>query len=81
LRALPAVTDAVVWRCHHEGRDFLAAGVETVLSRAKLEQALAANLPAWKLPKHYFIAAELPRTARGKLDLGALRKRTGEPRA
>ena len=47
---------------------------------AELEQALAARLPAWKLPKAYVIARELPRTARGKLDLAAL-KREGQPPA
>jgi acyl-CoA synthetase (AMP-forming)/AMP-acid ligase II len=44
-----------------------------VRSRSEIEKALAARLPAWKLPKTYFIARELPRTARGKLDLAALR--------
>jgi acyl-coenzyme A synthetase/AMP-(fatty) acid ligase len=74
LRALPGITDATVWLWQSQGRDFLAAGVETALSRAKLEQALAARLPAWKLPKFYFIARELPRTPRGKLDLAALKR-------
>jgi len=80
LRALPGVTDAAVWLWQSEGRDLLAAGVETAHSRAELEQALAARLPAWKLPKAYVIARELPRTARGKLDLAAL-KREGQPPA
>jgi acyl-CoA synthetase (AMP-forming)/AMP-acid ligase II len=75
LRSLPAVTDAAVWIQQKQGRDFLAAGVETTLSQAKIEQALAARLPAWKMPKCYFMAKKLPRTARGKLDLPALRKR------
>jgi acyl-CoA synthetase (AMP-forming)/AMP-acid ligase II len=74
LRALPGVTDATVWLWQSQGRDFLAAGVETAQSRAEIEQALAAHLPAWKLPKAYFIARELPRTARGKLDLLAIKR-------
>jgi len=74
LRAVPHVTDAIVWRHNCEGRDFLAAAVETVLPRLKLEAALAQQLPAWKMPKHFFLAAELPRTLRGKLDRAALRK-------
>jgi len=74
LRALPGVTDAVVWLWQSQGRDLLAAGVETTHSRAEIERALAARLPAWKLPKTYFIARELPRTARGKLDLAALKR-------
>jgi len=35
---------------------------------------LAARLPAWKLPKTWFLARELPRTARGKLDLTAMKQ-------
>jgi acyl-coenzyme A synthetase/AMP-(fatty) acid ligase len=79
LRALPGVTDAAVWLGQSQGRDLLAAGVETAHSRAELERALAARLPAWKLPKAYVIARELPRTARGKLDLAALRQGSGDP--
>jgi len=78
LRALPGVTDAAVWLEQSQGRDLLAAGVETTQSRAEIERALAACLPAWKLPKTWFIARELPRTARGKLDLVAM-KRQVEP--
>jgi acyl-coenzyme A synthetase/AMP-(fatty) acid ligase len=74
LRALPGVTDVTVWLGQSQGRDFLAAGVETAQSRAEIERALAARLPAWKLPKVYVIARELPRTARGKLDLAAMKR-------
>jgi len=74
LRSVPAVTDAAVWMQQGRDRDFLAAGVETTLTRAKLEETLGARLSAWKMPKCYFIAKELPRTARGKLDLAALRR-------
>jgi len=73
LRALPGVTDASVWLSQSQGRDLLAAAVETTHSRAEIERALASHLPAWKLPKTYVIARELPRTARGKLDLSALK--------
>jgi acyl-CoA synthetase (AMP-forming)/AMP-acid ligase II len=76
LRALPGVTDAAVWLAQSHGRDLLAAGVETTHSRAEIEQALAARLAAWQLPKAYVIARELPRTPRGKLDLVALKQRT-----
>ena len=72
LRALPGVTDAVVWSQQRQGRDLLAAAVETTHSRAGIEQALAKHLPLWKLPKTYIVARELPRTMRGKLDLAAL---------
>ena len=73
LRAMPGVTDVVVWLEQNGSRDLLAAGVETMHSRVQIEQALAARLPAWKLPKSYLITREFPRTARGKLDLPALK--------
>jgi len=73
LRALPGVSDAAVWLSHSEGRDLLVAGVETTQSRAPIERLLAAQLPAWKLPKSYVITREFPRTARGKLDLPKLK--------
>jgi acyl-CoA synthetase (AMP-forming)/AMP-acid ligase II len=77
LRSLPGVTDVIVWLVAGLGRDQLAAAVETRLSRVEVEKALAAKLPAWKWPKAYLIASELPRTARGKLDLSALRLKAG----
>jgi acyl-coenzyme A synthetase/AMP-(fatty) acid ligase len=76
LRVLPGVTDAAVWLERSHGRDFLAAAVETTQARVEVEQALAAQLPAWKMPRSYVLARELPRTARGKLDLPALRRRS-----
>jgi acyl-coenzyme A synthetase/AMP-(fatty) acid ligase len=79
LRALPGVTDAAVWLDQSQGRDLLSAGVETTQSRPELEKALAARLPSWKLPKTWFIARELPRTARGKLDLAALKRESQPP--
>jgi acyl-coenzyme A synthetase/AMP-(fatty) acid ligase len=73
LRSLPGVTDVAVWLTQREGRDLLAAGVETDLGQSELERALTRHLPAWKHPRFYLIARELPRTARGKLDHAALR--------
>jgi len=75
LRSWPDVADAIVWIQQSEGRDYLAAGVETTLLLAQVESDLAAQLPTWKLPKSYFIAKKLPRTGRGKIDLSALRER------
>jgi acyl-coenzyme A synthetase/AMP-(fatty) acid ligase len=75
LRALPGVTDAAVWRHHTAGRDALAAAVESVHAPSQLEHALAAKLPAWKLPRWYVVDSTLPRTARGKLDMAELRRR------
>jgi acyl-CoA synthetase (AMP-forming)/AMP-acid ligase II len=75
LRSLPGITDAAVWLSQSHGRDLLAAAVETTLSQTDLERALALRLPAWKAPKKYFLATELPRNARGKLDLALIRQK------
>ena len=74
LRALPGVSDAAVWLRQNDGRDALAAGVETTRPRGEIEQALAAQLPAWKLPKAYIVLREFPRNGRGKVDLRALQR-------
>ena len=74
LRTIPGVTDAVVWLDHVEGRDLLAAGVETTNSRAEIGHRLAAHLPAWKMPKTWVLARELPRNARGKVNLALVKK-------
>jgi acyl-CoA synthetase (AMP-forming)/AMP-acid ligase II len=76
LRSLPGVSDAAVWLWKSQGRDLLAAAVETTRPRAEIERALGALLPAWKLPKTYIIARELARNARGKLDLATLKSHT-----
>ena len=73
LRTLPGVTDASVWLAQNNGRDLLAAAVETSRAQTSIEKSLADQLPAWKLPKLYVILREFPRTARGKLDAAALR--------
>ena len=73
LRAIAGVSDAHVWLEHRQGRDTLAAAAETNLTRVKIEHALAAKLPAWKMPKHLTLVPEFPRTPRGKLDVVRLR--------
>ncbi len=75
LRALPGVTDASVWLAQHDGRDWLAAAVETAHEQAQIEKALVERLPGWKLPKLYVVLREFPRTGRGKLDVAALKAR------
>jgi acyl-coenzyme A synthetase/AMP-(fatty) acid ligase len=74
LRSITGVSDAHVWLEHRAGRDLLAAAAETKLTRHRIEHALAEKLPAWKMPKHLQLAPELPRTARGKLDVAQLRR-------
>ncbi len=74
LRAIEGVTDAHVWLEHLAGRDLLAAAAETELSLHTIEHALAEKLPAWKMPKRFVLQAELPRTARGKLDVAQIKQ-------
>ena len=81
LRQLPGVSDAwVTVLVDARGNDVLAAAVETRQTRAVVEAALARRLPLWQLPKRLFLAAQLPRTGRSKLDTGGLRARL-EPTA
>ena len=77
LRGLPGVTDASVWLAQSQGRDVLVAAVETTHARRRIEEALAARLPAWKLPKGYLVLREFPRTGRGKVDFGTLKRAAG----
>ena len=74
LRSMEAVSDAGVWVLQSKGREYLGAAVETALNQQEIEVLLMDRLPAWKIPKRYFIASELPRTPRGKLDAVKLRK-------
>ncbi len=74
LRGMAPVSDAAIWILQSKGREYLGAAVETTLTQEEIERRLADHLPAWKIPKCYFIASELPRTPRGKLDAAILRK-------
>lgn len=74
LRGVPGITEAIVWVVSQSERSFLQAAVETHLSLGEVQKALSIRLPEWKFPKRYFITTELPRTARGKVDMTALRK-------
>ncbi len=75
LRGLPGITDASVWLAQSNGRDLLAAAVETTHAQARIESGLAAHLPAWKLPKLYVVLREFPRSGRGKIDVAELKQR------
>ena len=77
LRTLDGVTDAWVGvgsRSAGSG-DFLLAAVETSRSRSEVQQALAERIPAWQIPRQWWVAPQLPRTARGKLDRRELEAR------
>lgn len=77
LRGLDGVTDAWVGVGSRlsGGEEFLLAAVETSRSRAEVRQALAERVPAWQVPRQWWVAPQLPRTARGKLDRLELEKR------
>ena len=81
LRALDGVTDAWVGVQARlaGGEDFLLAAVETRRTGEDVRQALAERLPAWQMPRQWWVAPRLPRTARGKLDRQELEMRCAEP--
>jgi acyl-coenzyme A synthetase/AMP-(fatty) acid ligase len=70
LRKIPKVSDVWVSVKQQSNRsDVIVAAIESNLSQNHIEKLLSKNLPAWKLPRRYFIQSSLPRTARGKLDI------------
>ncbi len=77
LRGLDGVTDAWVGVGSRAsgGEDFLLAAVETARPRAEVQRALAERVPAWQVPRQWWVAPLLPRTARGKLDRQELEAR------
>lgn len=75
LRCVPKAGEARVMVLHNQGRDYLVAFVEAACSRAaEFEMALRDALPAWKLPRRLIVRDRLPRNARGKLDVEALKR-------
>lgn len=67
LRAVPGVREAHA--IAHPGRaDALAAAVAAELAPAELRRRLGEHLAAWKIPERLVVMAELPHTARGKID-------------
>ena len=79
LRALDGVTDAWVGVQARAagGEDFLLAAVETARTGEEVRQALAERVPAWQIPRQWWVALRLPRTERGKLDRRELEARCG----
>ena len=82
LRALDGVTDAWVGVQTRAagGEDFLLAAVETTRTGDEVRRALAERLPAWQMPRQWWVAASLPRTERGKLDRRELEARCASGR-
>jgi long-chain acyl-CoA synthetase len=74
LRALAGVRD--VWVAVTDGAEpTLGAAVASNRSAAELRAALLADTATWKVPKRWLVLAELPVTARGKIDTRMLRDR------
>lgn len=67
LCLMPGVREARVMVIR-KTRDVLLACVETDLTRQAILDHLAKVLPEWKIPRRWFLAAALPRNARGKID-------------
>jgi acyl-coenzyme A synthetase/AMP-(fatty) acid ligase len=82
LRSLDGVTDAWVGVQTRpaSGEDYLLAAVETHRPGPDVRKALAERLPAWQLPRQWWITPQLPRTARGKLDRRELEARCAAAR-
>lgn len=78
INALDAISEAAVYPTRNGEEGWLieavaiSAGREEV-SSASLRQALAQDLPAYALPQHIYLVAEIPRTAAGKLDHQAIK--------
>jgi len=72
LRTVPGVTDAWCGIGSRGGRDFLVAAAETSIPISELTNVLAERLPRWKHPRRWLALPLFPRTARGKIDTGAL---------
>lgn len=75
LRGLDQVTDAWVGIGARPGGDYLLAAVESSRPREHLLAELGQRLPTWQIPRRLWVATNLPRTARGKLDRAQLQAR------
>lgn len=73
LRGFPGVSEIWTTVIHLHGRDYLAAAVESSVSRKDIQERLHRQLPSWKIPRFLRTSPSLPRTSRGKLDRTALR--------
>ena len=78
LRRVAGVRD--VWVGTSDGSEpVLGAVVVSERSVAELRAELLTDTAAWKVPKRWAVVRELPLTARGKTDAGALRARVFGP--
>ncbi|MBL9190728.1 MAG: acyl--CoA ligase [Opitutaceae bacterium] len=78
LRRLAGVSD--VWVGVSDDREpVLGAAVASERDRAALRAELAADTPAWKVPKKWVVVPALPITERGKIDAAQIRQRLFGP--
>ncbi len=82
LRMSPRVRDAVVLGlpAHARGEE-VAACVSGEATEDELRTLCARNLPAWQVPRHWFLWDEIPLTARGKINRTEIRARLQGGRA
>ena len=77
LRSIPGTTEVwvTIFQDKQKQRQGIAAAVESIKSEKIIRQQLSEKLSGWKLPKTIYVAKQLPRTSRGKLDLISLRQK------
>ena len=73
LLTTPGVREACAM-LHPSRPDAIAAAITGDVNAATLRQSLRARTALWKIPERLLVLAEIPRTARGKID----RKRLGK---
>lgn len=76
LEAIPGVRQAFAM-VDPSRPDDLAVAVAGSIVEAELRRRLAADWPAWKVPRRLVVMDALPLTARGKVDAAALHARLG----
>ncbi|MBC2601039.1 class I adenylate-forming enzyme family protein [Puniceicoccus vermicola] len=77
LRAHPHISDFYITTISLDGKDRLAAAMETSenLSAKDIRQQLANDLPSPQLPRKIILLPQFPRTSRGKVDRQKLQQR------
>ncbi len=75
IAKLRGVSDAWVQVLTKSGRDYLVAAVESSRTSEEIAAEFSTLVADWQRPRFWLVLPMLPRTARGKLDVAALRAR------
>lgn len=75
LRSIPGTTEVWATIFHEKQRQGIAVAVESSKGEKIVRQKLGEKLAPWKFPKIIYVAKQLPKTPRGKLDLIKLRQK------